>query len=468
MKKLVSILLALAMLFALVACNGGTANDGATPTPSDATPTEAEQVDYTEGGKYMNIPGSNGNDAWKLPAYTFPKNTVEIMSNIDQSQGYTENLDKFKAFRDGYQLKVEANVVAAADALTKYMAACMSNDAPDIFQNSFQPSLVNKGYAQAWDEYIDFSIGLWDDLRDSVEMLRFKDKIYSVQADHARWDNALFYNVELFDELGLKTPTEYYEEGNWTWDTMRELAMQATIDENGDGMPEVYGIAWTTGVQFVYSTGTSVTALDSSSELGAVNNTLSSDVARAITFCTDLLTKDNCAISEGDLRADFAAGKIAMYSPYAYWYCFSWGDMMREGKLALVPFPKDPEADKYYVMEFFGAYYLGPNCENPQGAAAWVQSLIYDSLNKAEFEDVEKTDEERLEEGGVTKAIADMITDMMYSEDKTPILYTDEMFRVTDYYGDLWFMPQTGEPWSAIAEYLSPMIDEKLQTAMEG
>jgi multiple sugar transport system substrate-binding protein len=47
-----------------------------------------------------------------------------------------------------------------------------------------------------------------------------------------------FYQIETFQEKGLKTPYEYWKEGNWTWDTAAELAAQLT---SGEGIEKVFG-----------------------------------------------------------------------------------------------------------------------------------------------------------------------------------------------------------------------------------
>ena len=48
----------------------------------------------------------------------------------------------------------------------------------------------------------------------------------------------IYYNKTLFDEAGLAYPPhdvdEQYEGQDWTWETVRELAMQLTVDANGN------------------------------------------------------------------------------------------------------------------------------------------------------------------------------------------------------------------------------------------
>ncbi|GAB4085965.1 sugar ABC transporter substrate-binding protein [Myceligenerans cantabricum] len=46
----------------------------------------------------------------------------------------------------------------------------------------------------------------------------------------------LFYNTAMFDDAGLEAPTD-----EWTYEDLAKAARELTVDENGDGRPEVYG-----------------------------------------------------------------------------------------------------------------------------------------------------------------------------------------------------------------------------------
>ncbi len=459
MKKIIALLLAAVMVFTFVACSGGNGEDESTPTPApgtDATPTGAE-VDYTEGGKYLNFPGANGDDNLKLPALELTSNEVTFLTHDAPAD---PSLDRFIAFRDAYGASLKVTVVGASDRITKFVAAVMGGESPDMFNYDFRPSLVNKGYCAPWDDYIDFSLGLWDDVRASLDNVKFKNHYYTVGTAPSRWNSLIYYNTEIFEELSLKTPKEYYDEGNWTWTTMRELALQATVDADSDGSPEIYGFACGACPGFFYSAGK---ALVEYSDEGAINNMKSAEVARAMQFYTDLVVNDGSTLYGEDLRKEFAAGQIAMYCASG-WYSFSWGDMMLNQTLELVPFPKDPDADAYYVHEVFGSYMMGKDSPNPYGAAAYMYSALYDNFNTQEK--IEKTSEERVEEGGWSNEIDDMIMTMCY-ENKVPVLSTWSTFELGEFWGEIWFGPHLGEPWSAIAEEVAPQVDEKIRIAFE-
>ena len=68
--------------------------------------------------------------------------------------------------------------------------------------------------------------------------------------------SVLLWNKEIFDKLGLITPYELQESGQWTWDAMMTLASLAARDIDGDGKTDQFGIA---GLDNAY---TMVVALD--------------------------------------------------------------------------------------------------------------------------------------------------------------------------------------------------------------
>lgn len=84
---------------------------------------------------------------------------------------------------------------------------------------------------------------------------------FGLPKDVGPW--AFVYNKTLFDEAGVTPPPA--EAGAWTWDDLMEAAKQLTVDENGDGKPDQYGVGayslesavWGNGGQFIdYETGT--------------------------------------------------------------------------------------------------------------------------------------------------------------------------------------------------------------------
>jgi multiple sugar transport system substrate-binding protein len=89
------------------------------------------------------------------------------------------------------------------------------------------------------------------DLKPYVEATKFPIDDFNVgNLSQCSWDGVLlaipytadgewmFYQIEEFQKAGVKTPYEYWKEGNWTWDTVADLAKQLTT---GTGVDKVFG-----------------------------------------------------------------------------------------------------------------------------------------------------------------------------------------------------------------------------------
>lgn len=94
----------------------------------------------------------------------------------------------------------------------------------------------------------------WDDVLFKEDAI-YGDKILGLPASACA--HGLRWNKDLFAEAGLKSPNQlYYEakEKGWNWETFVEYAKKLTLDKDGDGHPEQYGVgpSWG-GVQILES-----------------------------------------------------------------------------------------------------------------------------------------------------------------------------------------------------------------------
>ena len=73
-----------------------------------------------------------------------------------------------------------------------------------------------------------------------LDMMDYKGQSYGVQSP---WSGGtlFYYNKTLFEQYGVKSPAEYYMEGNWNWDTFQKCIDQICKDIDGDGKLDIYG-----------------------------------------------------------------------------------------------------------------------------------------------------------------------------------------------------------------------------------
>lgn len=74
----------------------------------------------------------------------------------------------------------------------------------------------------------------------ALEYYRYEGGLYGLPLMMA--PSALWYNADLFDDAGLPYPTVDPHDRSWDWDALVELAKKLTIDRNGDGRIDQYGV----------------------------------------------------------------------------------------------------------------------------------------------------------------------------------------------------------------------------------
>lgn len=148
-----------------------------------------------------------------------------------------------KAAMDEWCAAHECTWVGLEDGdATRMMALINSGNAPDLYigNNSF-PSFPNMGLMQPISA--DFAAKMGEKYGAMyVDLMNYKGDCYGVVQP---WNSlgAIQYNRTMMEDMGVKTPREYYEEGNWTYATFRECLKNCTTDEDGDGKLDTVGIS---------------------------------------------------------------------------------------------------------------------------------------------------------------------------------------------------------------------------------
>ena len=84
----------------------------------------------------------------------------------------------------------------------------------------------------------------------------WKGQQYGIPHDSAL--RLYYYNRDILEKEGVKTPLEYHKEGKWNWATYLDMAKRLTRDTNGDGEIDQFGtggesaIAWGVYLSFLW------------------------------------------------------------------------------------------------------------------------------------------------------------------------------------------------------------------------
>lgn len=95
---------------------------------------------------------------------------------------------------------------------------------------------VAAGFFDLWEDvqpYIDAeNTDTSDFYGAAVELYQYPDK--TVGLPLGMFPSFIFYNKDAFDAAGLDYPTADYDDSSWDLDALRELALELTLDENGN------------------------------------------------------------------------------------------------------------------------------------------------------------------------------------------------------------------------------------------
>ena len=197
------------------------------------------------------------------------------------------------------------------------------------------------------------------------------------------------YNKTLFEEKGVKTPREYFEENNWNWDTFKEVAMKMTEDKDGDGTPEVYGFGWWDSfwVQMLATNGTTGLVYDKDGSVKT--NYLSDEAQQTFEFIEDAYVKDKfIKKTDGDsFINDFKTGKLAMTCEYGFAAKTAYES---EYEIDWAPLPSGPSAEEYSCGGSVNGFAIPSTSKNPEGAAAFARMAYELQLDYNRRQRVEK------------------------------------------------------------------------------
>lgn len=284
MKKILALLLALVMVFALCACGQKAPAESQAPAEGEA-PAEAPAGDEIVLDVIICQYGPN----------------TENWFHGDGMNG-TNFVDKFEAENPG--IKLNLDVVSWNDVYTEVDTRIASGQTPDILNIDVFANYANEGLLEPVSQYCPDE--LFNDFFPSfIEQSVIDDTVWAVpDLASAR---ALYYNVDMFEEVGIEPPT--------TWAELED-ACQAIIDFY-DGEVYPWGIDMTTDegqAAFAYYTWGNGGGFVNDAGEWALN---SAENTEAIEFALGLVEKGYTnpnpeTQTRYDLQDMFAAGKMAM------------------------------------------------------------------------------------------------------------------------------------------------------------
>lgn len=230
---------------------------------------------------------------------------------------------------------------------------------------SFPDGIIREQF-EALDPYFDImgmDEGIWDDMKDVIDSFAYKGQHYVIPYDISD-PFILTYSRKLMQSEGLEDPYKLYTEGKWTWDTFREMMEKFTGTQTGASR---YGIGGWFGRALLASTGHTVIGFDGSS---FTNNISDPEIEKAENFMKDIASKQ---LYRNDWLSCFPSDHSTLFYGMGEW---SLGDSTKydpEGDIMAVPFPKAPDADRYYISCGYKAKMLAKYSPKGRAVAAYIK-----------------------------------------------------------------------------------------------
>lgn len=153
--------------------------------------------------------------------------TFSAWGNPAELKVYQRAVDAFNEQSD--TIEVELTGIPNDNYFQTLTTRLQGGQAPDLFYVGAEDisTLISNSTIEPLNEFLetDASFVKADEFADGLWGAAQKDdQIYGLPVDSNPF--LMYYNIGMFEEAGIKTPQEYFDEGNWNWEAMEEVTSQ--------------------------------------------------------------------------------------------------------------------------------------------------------------------------------------------------------------------------------------------------
>ena len=241
MKKVLALLLVLCTLLGLVACGKKEPASTNSSTPTTSGDNTADPTGTTTDPQFAVTPETSPYNGKKLQLYGMGTNV-----------SYT-NYDSFGKGNFLWMMKAAMDEWATINGVTieykgsynqnTILSAINSGEKPDaiFFQAGYFPGTSNVGLTAPFTDAEYEKIAQICGNTGYLDMMTYNDQSHGVI--YPWTGNAMcYYNKTMFENYGVKTPKEYFMEGEWTWSNLLKCMEEMTRDIDSDGTIDTYGL----------------------------------------------------------------------------------------------------------------------------------------------------------------------------------------------------------------------------------
>jgi len=286
--------------------------------------------------------------------------------------------------------------------LTRYMAGDATNDIWQVASGAGYWPLIAKGALLPLDEVLGdaFYERLHPLDRWKAEAGAYKGQRYLMTAAidipeeaivaHPGW-YLQFYNKTMIEEAGAEDPYELWLNGEYDWDAYSEIMRKVTMDTNGDGTVDQWGMS-TDLFSFrsrlwIHANGGCEAKTDENGRaVFALDDGDAARVALEQLRTWQHVDKTMQPPGAADPLQEFIGGRIAFFTNHGWDY---WGVMDNaDFEWGILPLPKGPNVDEIQYLSEWGGYALPASAKQPEALMA-LFVFLYRGDDEAVLADAE-------------------------------------------------------------------------------
>lgn len=252
-KRMISVLFACLILVSAFAACGGNNGDKDNNKSGTADSSEVTVVPNTpsveQGSPYENF------DPYASMPAEIKGQTVKFCMTTNELEAEGTNVQQ--TIEDKIGISCEYMHIPRGAYINDMKIQIQAGNIPDVFCSNDQdmafPLSIEIAAPINLVSTVDLNEPIWN--QNLIKTATIDGNIFMVNTIGTPWcgGNMVYYNKTLFAENGFKTPEEYYEEGNWTWDTMIRVMkdVKALGSDYIGGSVDVARMGDSMGVSFV-------------------------------------------------------------------------------------------------------------------------------------------------------------------------------------------------------------------------
>ena len=397
--RIFALLLSLVLCFSMAACGGS--DDTSSKTQSEATGdidelggdisfdggnTNGDSTDDSSNGDSNDANQNNQTNDGSFGGETTSESRLDVFNNIPKNlrgttvtfahwgdEGGAEYVKVAKAFTKLTGINVKWQLFDQTTYEADIAKQIVAGKGPDIIiLNDKIPQIYE--IAAELPSIFNVNDGFWDPR--ITEQTKFNGKKYFVNSYYSPYvptAGIVVYNKKIFNDNGLKSPVDYINEGNWTWETFKQCMTDASKIGYYGGVLDPELMAKTMGPGFMsYDSGKSQVVCNENNET----------MLKALKFYAECREE---GLVGNYLIAQYPAGNIAMLTTDAY--AIKKNGYLKDMSASEFGAVRMPDSYEGVACNYGGvglrAYGIAKNAKNAEGAYYFLRYFLdIDNCNK--------------------------------------------------------------------------------------